>query len=384
MDVARFMPLTKRTAAVLACGGESRRMGRNKLLIDLCGKSCIRRSAEALAACPDIEKIIVAAPRTLWDTYSRELAGISTPIVFSEAGATRSESVKNAAALADGDIILIHDGARPLVSAAEVNDSIEDAFRYGSSVVCTPLKDTVRFSDGEKSFCPSRENLFTVRTPQTFSVALYRAALENAPGDFTDDSQLIDALGITPHITEGSYRNIKLTTEDDIALARQYLGGNTLRIGHGYDVHRLAEGRDLILGGVKIDWNKGLLGHSDADVLVHAVMDSILGAASMGDIGKLFPDSDPAYSGADSLKLLEEVSSRIRAAGFDIENIDATVIAQAPKISPYIHKMTENISRAAGIAPECVSVKATTEEGLGFSGREEGVSAHAVCLLRKK
>lgn len=157
-----------------------------------------------------------------------------------------------------------------------------------------------------------------------------------------------------------------------------------MRIGHGYDVHRLVEGRKLILGGVEISHPLGLLGHSDADVLTHAVMDALLGAAAMGDIGKLFPDNDPTYKGADSLKLAAEVAQRIRAAGYEIGNVDATVIAQRPKLAPHIEQMRHNLARALDVPVDAVSVKATTEEHLGFSGREEGIAAHAVCLLECK
>lgn len=154
-----------------------------------------------------------------------------------------------------------------------------------------------------------------------------------------------------------------------------------MRIGHGYDVHRLVEGRDLILGGVKIDWEKGLLGHSDADVLLHAVSDALLGAAGLGDIGKHFPDTDPKYKGADSLKLLEIVAQKVYAAGYRVSNIDVTMIAQRPKLKDYIPRMAENIAGAVGISVNRVNVKATTEEKLGFTGSGEGMSCHAVCLL---
>ena len=155
----------------------------------------------------------------------------------------------------------------------------------------------------------------------------------------------------------------------------------SLRIGHGYDVHRLVEGRKLILGGVDIPWEKGLLGHSDADVLVHAVMDALTGAARLGDIGKLFPDTDPAYAGISSLKLLSEVGRLLGEKGFAVVNIDATLLAQAPKVGPYKQRMAENIAAALGISPERVNVKATTEEGLGFTGDGSGMAAHAVVLL---
>lgn len=154
-----------------------------------------------------------------------------------------------------------------------------------------------------------------------------------------------------------------------------------MRIGHGYDVHKLVEGRKLILGGVEILYEKGLLGHSDADVLLHAIADSLLGAAALGDIGKLFPDSDEKYKGADSLVLLGEVAERLGEAGYRVVNVDSTVIAQAPKLAPHIEAMRENIARALNVPTDSVSVKATTEEGLGFSGRKEGISAHAVCLI---
>ena len=157
-----------------------------------------------------------------------------------------------------------------------------------------------------------------------------------------------------------------------------------MRIGHGYDVHRLCEGRKLIIGGVDIPYEKGLLGHSDADVLLHAVSDALLGAAALGDIGKLFPDSDEKYKGADSLMLLRTVSARLFQAGYKVVNIDATVIAQAPKLAPHIHRMRQNIAFALGISVSSVSVKATTEEGLGFSGEKLGIAAHAVCLIEDK
>ena len=157
-----------------------------------------------------------------------------------------------------------------------------------------------------------------------------------------------------------------------------------MRVGMGYDVHRLTEDRDLILGGVKIDWEKGLLGHSDADVLIHAVMDALLGAAALGDIGKHFPDTDPAYKGISSILLLEHVTKLLREHHYEIGNIDATIIAQKPKMAPHIPQMKENIAKALHMEPDCLNIKATTEEKLGFTGREEGVASQAVCLLYKK
>ena len=158
-------------------------------------------------------------------------------------------------------------------------------------------------------------------------------------------------------------------------------GGKNMRIGHGYDVHRLVSGRKLILGGVEIPWGKGLLGHSDADVLTHAVMDALLGAAALGDIGKWFPDTDPAYAGADSLKLLQSVMALLQEHGYQIGNIDATILAQRPKLAPYIDTLRQKLAQACAIPEDAVNIKATTEEKLGFTGTGEGIAAHAVCLL---
>ena len=156
-----------------------------------------------------------------------------------------------------------------------------------------------------------------------------------------------------------------------------------LRVGHGYDVHRLVEGRALILGGVTVPFDRGLLGHSDADVLTHAVMDALLGAAALGDIGKLFPDSDAAYAGADSIALLERVTALLRKHGWQVGNVDATVVAQAPRLAPYIPEMRRRLAEAMGLDVDCVSVKATTEERLGFTGSGEGMAAHAVALIER-
>lgn len=186
----------------------------------------------------------------------------------------------------------------------------------------------------------------------------------------------------------GDYKNIKLTTPEDMLTAQAFITNTgeekTVRVGYGYDVHKLVEGRALILGGVKIPFEKGLLGHSDADVLTHAIADALLGAAALGDIGKLFPDTDPRFKGADSLVLLTEVCRVLAQHGYSIVNIDSTLIAQRPKIAPYIEAMRANLAAACGVDTDSVSVKATTEEGLGFTGTGEGMSASAVCLIQKR
>jgi 2-C-methyl-D-erythritol 2,4-cyclodiphosphate synthase len=304
-------------------------------------------------------------------------------------GATRQQSVANglAALPAEATLVGIHDGARPLIDPDTVAAVIEAAVECGGAAVAVPVKDTLKRTDenGIIIDTPDRANLWRVQTPQVFDRAKLCAAMEAAMAagkDYTDDCQLMEAAGVPVRLVKGLDTNLKLTTPEDIALAKALMKerGN-MRIGHGYDVHKLVEGRDLILGGVKIEYEKGLLGHSDADVLTHAVMDALLGAAALGDIGKLFPDNDPAYKGADSIALLRRVVERVSEDGYKIGNIDATILCQRPKLAPHIPKMRQIIADACGVDVTYVSVKATTEEGLGFTGSGEGIAAHCVCLL---
>jgi len=198
----------------------------------------------------------------------------------------------------------------------------------------------------------------------------------------TDECSLLERAGVPVTVVPGAESNLKVTRPEDMMIAEAMLGrAEPPRIGHGYDAHRFAAGRELVLGGVRIDWDLGLDGHSDADVLCHAVCDAILGALAAGDIGSHFPDSDPAYRGISSLKLLEEVAAMAGKRGCVVASLDATVIAQAPKLAPHISAMRENLARSAGISPDRVSVKATTTEKMGFCGRGEGIAAHAVALL---
>ncbi|MCD8006493.1 MAG: 2-C-methyl-D-erythritol 2,4-cyclodiphosphate synthase [Oscillospiraceae bacterium] len=381
-NISELMPTSRSVELILACGGRSRRMGgENKLLSLISGKPCIYRACEPFSEFDEIKRIIISAPEELFETYKSALSGIEKPILFVNSGETRQQSVANAVRAATEEIIMIHDGARPLISHEEIRASLDDAFRFGSSIVSAPMTETIRYSDGESSYSPDRSKYYLIKTPQSFSRRLYLYALENATGDYTDDAQLLDSVGIAPHLTMGSRNNIKITVSEDLKMAEGLIGSST-RIGHGYDVHKLVSGRKLILGGVEIPYELGLLGHSDADVTTHALMDSLLGAAALGDIGKLFPDTDDRYKGADSIELLKEVCRVLRSNGFEIVNTDITVIAQKPKLSPYILSMRETLANAMGIDIGCVSVKATTEEGLGFTGTGEGIAAHAVSLIK--
>ena len=223
-----------------------------------------------------------------------------------------------------------------------------------------------------------RSQLWHMQTPQGFFVRDLLFAHETVPVRCTDDAALMEAAGFPVQLVAGSPDNIKLTSPEDLRMAQGML---TPRVGTGFDAHRLAEGRELWLGGVRIPYEKGLLGHSDADAALHALTDALLGAAAMGDIGKLFPDSDPAYQGISSILLLEEVRRCLIGAGFTIGNVDVTIVCQAPKLAPYIPQMRERIASALQIAVEQVSVKATTTERMGYEGRGEGISAQAIATV---
>jgi 2-C-methyl-D-erythritol 4-phosphate cytidylyltransferase/2-C-methyl-D-erythritol 2,4-cyclodiphosphate synthase len=256
-----------------------------------------------------------------------------------------------------------------------------------------PVKDTIKQAKGGDGKTvpegcmventPDRSTLYAVQTPQCFDRAAYLAALdeldEASARLVTDDCSLFELTGRPVELVRGDYANIKITTREDLPRAGN--GGKKMRIGHGYDVHRLVEGRKLILGGVEVPYEKGLLGHSDADVLAHAVMDAVLGAAALGDIGQHFPDTAEEYAGADSLMLARRVAEIVTGHGWRIGNIDATILCQRPKLAPHIPAMRAKLAEAFGMPVDAVSVKATTEEHLGFTGEGLGIAAHAVALI---
>ena len=277
----------------------------------------------------------------------------------------------------------------------ELSVKADDVATLGTIAYLTTSvgRDTVKLIDesGKIVSTVPRSSVVRAQTPQVFSRALYKRALSECEylGDITDDNMLVERLGAQIYAVDIGPTNVKITTRDDLTLAKNILTErgegvvNGYRIGHGYDVHKLVEGRKLIIGGVEIPYERGLLGHSDADVLLHAIMDSLLGAAALGDIGRHFPDSSDEFRGISSMHLLTRVAELIRKNGFNVVNVDATLVMQRPKVAPYVPKMISNIAFALGIPEDAVNVKATTEEHLGFTGREEGASAHSVAMLVK-
>lgn len=370
-------------AAVIVAAGASRRMGFDKLAYPLDGGTVLEKSVRAFDMHPAIDEILLVAGENA-PQAALLAAACAKPAKTVAGGATRVQSVRAGLDAVNAEYVAIHDAARPFVTPQVIWDALEAAYETGAAAPAVPVKDTVKVAaDGLVVETPAREKLYAVQTPQCFRTALYRQVLAQVCCDaVTDDCSAFELAGLPVRLTQGDYANYKITTREDLP-APEKNGGNGMRIGHGYDVHRLVEGRALVLGGVTVPYEKGLLGHSDADVLTHAVMDALLGAVALGDIGKLFPDTDPAYKGADSIALLQEVGRVLARAGWAAGNIDATLLCQAPKLAPYIPAMRENLAAALGISAEDVSVKATTEEKLGFTGSGEGIAAHSVCLLRR-
>ena len=389
-------------AAVIVAAGRGARMGmeRNKVLYPICGEPVIVRTARAFTESGlfDGGVVIVTGAQDMEDMRAMLDRGRIPVRAIVEGGHDRQESVRRGIAACDpgADIIAIHDGARPLVTREVIAATIDSARRYGSGVAAVPLKDTVKRVDesGLVVETPQRDLLRAVQTPQTFDAALIRAAhARYADSDVraTDDAMLIEWTGHAVHLTPGDPENIKLTTPEDMLLAGQVIlrregrkEAPAMRIGHGYDVHRLVEGRKLILCGVEVPYERGLLGHSDADVALHALMDALLGAAALGDIGRHFPDTDPAYAGADSGRLLDHVVALLHVKGYAVANADVTIICQRPKLKDYIEQMRENVAAHLKVDPDCVNVKATTTEKLGFEGEGLGISSHAVACIEKK
>ncbi len=359
---------------ILLCAGAARRMGFDKLSEPICGKTAVQRSAEALIA-GGVDALVLAAGEST-RAYLEELS-FSVPHGVVAGGKTRTESVRNALMAAEGDVVLIHDAARCFVTPELVRRCTESAEKYGSGVAAMRATDTA-FLEGDALMVVPRERLWLAQTPQAFLLDGIRAAYAQTELAATDDATLFQAAGHRVRFVESTPDNFKLTAPADWARAERLLA----RFGTGYDTHRLVTGRALVLGGVTIPFERGLLGHSDADVLAHAIMDALLGAAALGDIGRHFPDSDPAYEGADSMALMRRVRELLLTSGFRPAAVDATVIAQRPRLAPYIEAMRQSIAAALELPVDTVSVKATTTEGMNDEGRGLCISAQAVATLK--
>lgn len=379
-------------AVIVAAGrGERAGLGQNKVFYKVDGRSVLGRCLDAFQNCGRFDGtalVLSEADEAAWQALSAQEGPFPLVKAVARGGATRRDSVYSGllALPEDAELVAIHDAARPFVSDAVIDATLESARRFGSGVISTAVVDTIKQvgADG-RVMSLDRDTLRAVQTPQTFNYQKILEAHRRARAEelaVTDDAMLFEHYyGNVRLVTApGAEENRKLTTKADFDALN---AAPDVRVGQGYDVHRLVEGRRLILCGVDISWEKGLDGHSDADVAVHALMDALLGALGLGDIGHLFPDTDPAYEGADSMKLLDAVMERVREKGYRVGNADVTIVAQRPKLAPYIEQMKNNLAAGLGVSAERVNVKATTTERLGFEGEGLGISAQAVALLIK-
>ena len=381
---------------VLAAGGSGTRMqaNENKIFLSIGDRSVLVRSI--LLFDRFIDGMVIVCRE---EDRSRILdilpsLSVSFPIRITVGGPTRQASVLNglrSLQAEDEDIVLIHDAARCATPRAVIEEVLDSCIRFGNGVPGIPAVNTMKTSDDGHviSGTVDRSHLYEIQTPQGFRFRMLLDAYCKAEAEeftATDDASVVEHCDIPVRLTSGSRNNIKITEKEDLPIMEAILQtpSPAVRIGMGYDVHQLVENRKLILCGVDIPYSLGLLGHSDADVALHALMDAMLGAAALGDIGTHFPDSDKKYEGISSLVLLQEASKCVRNAGYELINADITIVAQRPKLAPHIPQMIHNISNAIQCDPLQISVKATTTEKLGFEGRGEGISAQAVCLLQKK
>ena len=380
------------TWCVVLAAGRGTRSGleENKVFFRWQGRSVLSRCLDALAASGAYDGIVLVLSESDLPRYRQivQVEGENSLVKrIAMGGDTRRESgYSGLMALPEGvEIVSVHDAARPFVTEEIVRATIADARIYGSGVISTPVVDTIKCLDPVTGLVttPDRSRLRAVQTPQSFQYDLLMAAHERARREnleVTDDAMLYEHQYGSVHLSSapGAEKNIKLTNPEDF---RRLNAAPALRIGSGYDAHRLKEGRRLVLCGVEVPHDRGLDGHSDADVAVHALMDALLGALGEGDIGRHFPDSDPQYKGISSMLLLEHVMQRVRARGYRVENADVTIVAQRPKLAAYIPQMRANVAAALGVDMDCANVKATTTERMGFEGDELGISAQAVALL---
>ncbi len=385
----------KRCAIILAAGSASRmKMDTNKVFIKFEEQSGLVRCLKTFEATGLFETMIVACKREERATVQRKAAKHlkGKEYIFCDGGTERQFSVQNALAFVpeDAQIVAVHDAARCFVTQQIIADCVKSAEEYGTGVAGIAATDTIkRAKDGVIVKTLPRAELVCIQTPQVFTRELIRKAYQKAEQDGflgTDDASLVERIYEDVRVVQGSPDNIKITTRADLDKGNCIASRepeDCLRIGTGFDMHAFGENRSLVLGGVEIPYELGLVGHSDADVLVHAVMDALLGAAGMADIGGLFPDTDAEFKDIYSIELLRRVGAELGQRGFVIESIDSTLILQMPKVMPYRAQMIHRMADALRVPQSRVNVKATTTEFLGAVGRGEGAAAQAVCILRK-
>lgn len=371
------------SSVVIVAGGKGTRMGRPKQLLPLAGKPILVRTVEAFKACPCVKEIVVVTPKEnqeVLKTYFNDL-------IFALPGETRLASVQSGVAKINKStqLVAVHDGARPLVDPQKVEDCLAVAQEKGAAVLAVPVKDTVKEVAGNvivKTL--DRAKLWAAQTPQCYRVEILKSALEKFGHEenATDESQLVEKNGTPVQVVESDYKNNKITTPEDLTCAEAFVNETVLyRTGLGFDLHRLEPGRKLFIGGVEIPHNKGFLGHSDGDLVLHALCDALLGALCEGEIGILFPPTDPKIKGIDSKEIVKRVLQIVRARKAKIVHLDATIITEEPKIKPHYETVRKSLSQVFEVPLEAVSFKSKSHEHVGEIGRGEAAMCQAVATV---
>lgn len=385
-------------AVIIPAAGSGKRLGTNipKAFFLLDGEPMLSHTVRRFLNLPEVHQILIPLPAEFSGMPPEELLlPADNRILYLTGGKERIDSIQKALQFVDSaDFVAVHDAARPFASEEDIRAVFDKAFETDAAILAVPASDTLKVVN-EKfliSHTADRTKIWQALTPQVFRTTLLARAYKKASDDNyvgTDDASLVERIGHTVSVVVGKRTNIKITYPADLQMAEYLLqkpkkkNQMHMRTGIGYDVHRLKEGRKLILGGVEIPFEKGLDGHSDADVLIHAIIDAITGALALGDIGSHFPDDDQAYKNADSRMLLRKIYTLISGKGYAVINADATIVAERPKLSNYIPKMRDNLANDLNVDVGVISVKATTSEKIGCIGREEGMSAMATVLLEK-
>jgi 2-C-methyl-D-erythritol 4-phosphate cytidylyltransferase / 2-C-methyl-D-erythritol 2,4-cyclodiphosphate synthase len=374
---------------IIVAAGRGTRVGAAvpKQLLDLGGRSMLRRSVEAFDRHRTVSQLVVVLPDDLVPQGPSLVGETNRPCRFVAGGARRQDSVRHGLeALPPAiDLVLVHDAARPFADAVLIDRVIAAAGESGAAIPAVPARDTVKRVDPDRRVVTStlpREEIWLAQTPQGFrrDVLDQAIALGESGVESTDEAMLAERAGHAVRVVPGDERNIKITTADDLSAARERLA-STVRAGTGYDLHRLVEGRPLVLAGVTLPFDRGPLGHSDGDVLCHSLIDAMLGAAAQGDIGRHFPNTDPQWRDAAGLDLLARASAIVRAAGFTVTNVDVSVLLERPKLAPHLDDIRTRLARVLGLPVDRVSVKGKTNEGVDAVGRGDAIAAHAIAIV---
>lgn len=380
-----------RAAAIVVAGGSGSRMGKPKQFLPLSGSTVAEWSLKCFLDMPEIETVVLVLGEESCKEHGERLSGGKVKVVM--AGSTRMGSVRNGlAAVPPGvDVVAVHDGARSLITQAIVRATLAEALKSGAAVAAVPVKDTLkRVAKGGSGIVatPDRAEFWAAQTPQTYRYLVLKEALEKYKddADATDESQLVEKSGRAVSVVPSSYENFKITTPEDMTMAEAILdsraGGPRLsRTGFGFDIHRLVAGRELWLSGVKLPHEKGLLGHSDGDAVLHAACDAVLGALGLGEIGLAFSPEDPKFKGLASRDIVKNTLKKVAEAGGEIVHLDCTLVAEEPKMKPHYAAMKTSLAALFKLPESRVSLKAKSHEGLDSIGRGEAIACHAVATV---